>query len=63
MLQVWKGAVKQLKRLGADVHSISLPSTRHALPAYYILAPAEATSNLSRYDGVEYGIVSFYISI
>ncbi len=40
---------------GARVVSVSLPHTRHALPAYYILAPAEAMSNLSRYDGVRYG--------
>lgn len=40
---------------GARVVTVSLPSTRHALPAYYILAPAEAMSNLARYDGVRYG--------
>jgi len=41
---------------GADIVEISLPHTRHALPAYYIIAPAEASSNLARYDGVRYGL-------
>jgi len=39
-----------------DIVDISLPNTRHALPAYYIVAPAEASSNLARYDGVRYGL-------
>jgi aspartyl-tRNA(Asn)/glutamyl-tRNA(Gln) amidotransferase subunit A len=53
------GAVEQaidaLKGLGASVARISLPHTRYALPAYYLIAPAEASSNLARYDGVRYG--------
>ena len=45
-----------LKDAGAEIVDISLPHTRHALPAYYIVAPAEASSNLARYDGVRYGL-------
>ncbi|MEW5989377.1 MAG: Asp-tRNA(Asn)/Glu-tRNA(Gln) amidotransferase subunit GatA [Chloroflexota bacterium] len=48
-------AVEQLARLGADVREISLPHTRYALPVYYLIAPAEASANLARYDGVRYG--------
>eukprot|EP01134_Creolimax_fragrantissima_P002411 CFRG2411T1 len=55
VLRVWKEAIAVLMGLGAKVERISLPSTKHALPAYYILAPAEASSNLARYDGVEFG--------
>ncbi|WP_275627593.1 Asp-tRNA(Asn)/Glu-tRNA(Gln) amidotransferase subunit GatA [Pseudomonas sp. 273] len=47
--------VEQLKQLGAVVRDISLPNMRHAIPAYYVIAPAEASSNLSRFDGVRYG--------
>ncbi|MED5609848.1 Asp-tRNA(Asn)/Glu-tRNA(Gln) amidotransferase subunit GatA [Pseudomonas sp. JH-2] len=47
--------VEQLKQLGAVVKDISLPNMRHAIPAYYVIAPAEASSNLSRFDGVRYG--------
>ena len=45
-----------LKAAGATIHDISLPHTKYALPAYYIVAPAEASSNLARYDGVRYGL-------
>ena len=45
-----------LKAEGATVRDISLPHTKYALPAYYIVAPAEASSNLARYDGVKYGL-------
>lgn len=48
-------AIEQLGRLGADVHPISLPHTEYALPVYYIIAPAEASANLARFDGVRYG--------
>ena len=48
-------AIEQMKSLGADVREISLPHTEYALPVYYILAPAEASANLARFDGVRYG--------
>ncbi|CAK7271459.1 Trimeric GatFAB AmidoTransferase(AdT) complex subunit [Sporothrix epigloea] len=51
----WVAAAERLRALGARVAAVSLPSTRHALSAYYVLAPAEASSNLARYDGVRYG--------
>ncbi|MEB2326628.1 MAG: Asp-tRNA(Asn)/Glu-tRNA(Gln) amidotransferase subunit GatA [Pseudomonas sp.] len=47
--------VEQLKNLGATVKDISLPNLQHAIPAYYVIAPAEASSNLSRFDGVRFG--------
>ena len=49
-------AVEQLRKLGCEVHDISLPNTRYALSCYYIIATAEASSNLARYDGVRYTI-------
>lgn len=48
-------AIKELEKLGASVKEISLPLTRMAIPAYYVISPAEASSNLSRFDGVRYG--------
>ncbi|WP_425446369.1 Asp-tRNA(Asn)/Glu-tRNA(Gln) amidotransferase subunit GatA [Dethiothermospora halolimnae] len=48
-------AVKVLEELGAEVSEVSLPHTEYALPAYYILAPSEASSNLARFDGIRYG--------
>jgi aspartyl-tRNA(Asn)/glutamyl-tRNA(Gln) amidotransferase subunit A len=50
-----EAAIKQLESLGATVKEVSLPNTRMSIPAYYIIAPAEASSNLSRFDGVRYG--------
>ena len=49
-------AIDVLKGLGARVERVSLPTTRHALAAYYVILPAEASSNLARYDGVKYGL-------
>ncbi|QGZ29975.1 Asp-tRNA(Asn)/Glu-tRNA(Gln) amidotransferase subunit GatA [Stutzerimonas stutzeri] len=48
-------AVDELKKLGATVKEISLPNMQHAIPSYYVIAPAEASSNLSRFDGVRFG--------
>lgn len=48
-------AIEQLRELGAEVEEVSLPHTRYGVAAYYIVAPAEASANLSRYDGVKYG--------
>jgi len=49
-------AITALKEAGAEVRGVSLPHARHAIPCYYVIAPAEASSNLSRYDGVRYGV-------
>ena len=54
--RLWEQGAKWLSAAGADVVEVSLPHTRYALPAYYIVAPAEASSNLARYDGVRYGL-------
>jgi len=53
---LWARGAEWLRAAGASVVDVSLPNTRHALPAYYIVAPAEASSNLARYDGVRYGL-------
>lgn len=52
---LWARGVDMLKDAGAQIVDISLPHTKYALPAYYVIAPAEASSNLARYDGVRYG--------
>ncbi len=52
----WEQGMEWLKDAGASIVDISLPHTQYALPAYYIIAPAEASSNLARYDGVRYGL-------
>jgi aspartyl-tRNA(Asn)/glutamyl-tRNA(Gln) amidotransferase subunit A len=52
---LWADGVAMLKDAGAEIVDISLPHTKYALPAYYVIAPAEASSNLARYDGVRYG--------
>jgi len=54
--KLWADGVAFLKAAGAEIVDISLPHTKTALPAYYIVAPAEASSNLARYDGVRYGL-------
>lgn len=54
--KLWQEGLEWLKAEGATVRDISLPHTKYALPAYYIVAPAEASSNLARYDGVKYGL-------
>jgi aspartyl-tRNA(Asn)/glutamyl-tRNA(Gln) amidotransferase subunit A len=48
-------SIEELKKLGAVVKEVSLPNSQHAIPAYYVIAPAEASSNLSRFDGVRFG--------
>lgn len=53
---LWDKGVQMLRDAGAEPVTISLPHTRYALPTYYIVAPAEASSNLARYDGVRYGL-------
>ena len=53
--QLWKNGIDILKKSGAKIIDISLPHTKYALPTYYIVAPAEASSNLARYDGIKYG--------
>jgi aspartyl-tRNA(Asn)/glutamyl-tRNA(Gln) amidotransferase subunit A len=55
---LWRRGADWLKAAGAEVVEVSLPHTRYALAAYYIVAPAEASSNLARYDGVRYGLRS-----
>jgi aspartyl-tRNA(Asn)/glutamyl-tRNA(Gln) amidotransferase subunit A len=53
---LWEQGIEWLKAAGTKTVEVSLPHTRYALPAYYIIAPAEASSNLARYDGVRYGL-------
>lgn len=53
--KLWSDGTEMLKAAGAEIRDISLPHTKYALPAYYVIAPAEASSNLARYDGVRYG--------
>lgn len=53
---LWHKGIEWMKAAGAEIVDISLPHTKYALPAYYIVAPAEASSNLARYDGVRYGL-------
>ena len=55
---LWQKGIAYVKNSGAEIIDISLPNTSYALPAYYIVAPAEASSNLARYDGVKYGFRS-----
>ena len=53
--KLWSDGTEMLRQAGAKIENISLPHTKYALPAYYVIAPAEASSNLARYDGVRYG--------
>lgn len=55
IVKAWENAASMLKARGAEIVDISLPHTKYALPVYYIIAPAEASSNLARYDGLRYG--------
>jgi aspartyl-tRNA(Asn)/glutamyl-tRNA(Gln) amidotransferase subunit A len=54
--RLWQEGIAWYRAAGAEIVDISLPHTKYALPAYYIVAPAEASSNLARYDGVRYGL-------
>jgi aspartyl-tRNA(Asn)/glutamyl-tRNA(Gln) amidotransferase subunit A len=53
---LWEQGIAWLKEAGCEIVEVSLPHTKYALPAYYIVAPAEASSNLARYDGMRYGL-------
>jgi aspartyl-tRNA(Asn)/glutamyl-tRNA(Gln) amidotransferase subunit A len=56
ILTLWQRGIQWLESAGCEIHEISLPHARYALPAYYIINPAEASSNLARYDGMRYGL-------
>ena len=56
IVRLWDQGIEWLKEAGAEVKSVRLPHTRFALPVYYIIAPAEASSNLARYDGMRFGL-------
>ncbi|ENN92312.1 Asp-tRNA(Asn)/Glu-tRNA(Gln) amidotransferase subunit GatA [Bartonella bovis] len=56
IIELWQKGMDWLKEAGAQIIDISLPHTKYALPAYYVVAPAEASSNLARYDGVRFGL-------
>ena len=53
--KLWSDGTEMMRLAGAKIEDVSLPHTKYALPAYYVIAPAEASSNLARYDGVRYG--------
>jgi aspartyl-tRNA(Asn)/glutamyl-tRNA(Gln) amidotransferase subunit A len=55
VIDIWRQGIKHLESLGAKIISVSIPHVSLALPAYYIIALAEASSNLSRYDGIRFG--------
>src|SRR5690606_30542465 len=54
--EIWQKGIDWAKDAGAEIVEVSLPHTKYALPTYYIIAPAECSSNLARYDGVRYGL-------
>ncbi|MGH1478186.1 MAG: Asp-tRNA(Asn)/Glu-tRNA(Gln) amidotransferase subunit GatA [Geminicoccales bacterium] len=56
IIDLWQQGIDWLRSAGAEIREVSLPHTKYALPAYYIVAPAEASSNLARYDGMRYGL-------
>ncbi len=56
ILKLWDQGIEWLKDAGAEIVEVSLPHTKYALPTYYVISPAEASSNLARYDGVRYGL-------
>ena len=56
IIEMWKNTIDILKNEGCEIVNITLPTSKYALPTYYVIAPAEASSNLSRYDGVRYGL-------
>src|SRR5207248_8989683 len=56
VVALWEKGAEMMKAAGAQTIEVSLPHTKYALPAYYIVAPAECSSNLARYDGVRYGL-------
>ncbi|GAB4163826.1 MAG: Asp-tRNA(Asn)/Glu-tRNA(Gln) amidotransferase subunit GatA [Rickettsiaceae bacterium] len=55
IIKMWQDSIAMMKAEGAEIINISLPHAKYALPVYYVIAPAEASSNLARYDGVRYG--------
>lgn len=55
IIEMWKKSIKMMEDAGAEIANITLPHAKYALPVYYVIAPAEASSNLSRYDGVRFG--------
>lgn len=55
IIQMWQSSIVMMKEQGAEIVDINLPHAKYALPVYYVIAPAEASSNLARYDGVRYG--------
>ena len=56
IVALWEKGIEMMKAAGASIVEVSLPHTKYALPAYYIVAPAECSSNLARYDGVRFGL-------